>query len=113
MSIQTCAQRDPNPAAFIALSRFIVANGMEAEVKAAFLNRPHLVEDAPGFIHLEVLSPQDDRREIWLFTYWRDEESFGAWHHSHLYHESHQGIPKGLKLVPQSAQLRYFEPVCT
>jgi heme-degrading monooxygenase HmoA len=112
MSNQTCAQHNHTPA-FIVLSRFIVANDMEAEIKAAFLKRPHLVEDALGFIRLEVLSPQDDPREIWLFMYWRDEDSFKAWHHSHLYHESHQGIPKGLKLVPRSAHLRYFELICT
>ena len=112
MSNHTRAQHNHTPA-FIVLSRFIVANDMEAEIKAAFLKRPHLVEDALGFIRLEVLSPQDDPREIWLFTYWRDEDSFKAWHHSHLYHESHQGIPKGLKLVPRSVHLRYFELICT
>jgi heme-degrading monooxygenase HmoA len=32
------------------LSRFTVANGMEAEVREAFVNRPHLVAGAPGFV---------------------------------------------------------------
>lgn len=105
--------RDAGCSAFIALSRFIVANGMEAEVKDAFLKRPHLVDEAPGFIRLEVLSPFDDPREIWLFTYWRDERSFTAWHRSHLYRDAHRGIPKGLKLVPRTAQIRHFELVCT
>lgn len=31
------------------------------------------------------------------------------WHHSHLYHESHKGIPKGLKRVPGETQIRRFE----
>jgi hypothetical protein len=34
-----------------------------------------------------------------------------VWHRSHEYHESHRGIPKGLKLVPHSAAVRYFEHV--
>lgn len=97
--------------AFIALSRFTVANEMTEEVKQAFRGRPHLVDDAPGFLRLEVLSPTDNPDEIWLFTYWTDEQSFKVWHHSHLYHESHKAIPKGLKLVPKSASLRYFEQV--
>src|SRR5918912_942676 len=59
-----------HPGAFIALSRFTVANGMADQVKDAFVNRPHLVDDAPGFIRMEVISPCDDPREIWLFTYW-------------------------------------------
>jgi heme-degrading monooxygenase HmoA len=96
---------------FIALSQFTIANNMTEEVKAAFLNRPHLVEDAPGFLRLEVISPLDNRDEIWLLTYWRDEDSFKVWHHSHLYHDSHKGIPKGLKLVPKSVRLRFFEHI--
>ena len=96
---------------FIALSRFQVANGMEDAVKDAFRSRPHLVEDAPGFLRLEVLSPLDELREIWLLTYWADEESYRTWHRGHTYHDSHKGIPKGLKLVPKSAILRFFEHV--
>jgi heme-degrading monooxygenase HmoA len=98
---------------FIALSQFTVANNMSGRVKEAFAGRPHLVEEAPGFLRLEVISPLDNGDEIWLLTYWRDEESFKSWHHSHLYHDSHRGIPKGLKLVPQSARLRFFEHVAS
>lgn len=100
------------PAAFVALSRFTVANGMEEEVKRAFHDRPHLVDDAPGFVRMEVLSPVDVPAEIWLLTWWSDEESFRAWHHSHLYRESHAGIPRGLKLVPGSTEIRSFRHVC-
>ena len=96
---------------FIALSQFTVANDMAAEVKNAFVGRPHLVEEAAGFIRLEVISPLDNKDEIWLLTYWRDEESFKTWHHSHLYHDSHKEIAKGLKLVPKSARFRFFEHV--
>ena len=96
---------------FIALSQFTVSNNMIAEVKKAFVQRPHLVDDAPGFIRLEVISPVDNQDEIWLLTYWLDEQSFKNWHHSHLYHDSHKGIPKGLKLVPKSARLRFFEHI--
>lgn len=98
---------------FVALSRFAVANGMTAEVKKAFLERPHLVDDAPGFLRMEVISPLDAPDEIWLLTYWRDKESFQVWHGSHLHQESHKGIPKGLKLDPRTTQIRYFEHVCS
>ncbi len=96
---------------FIALSQFTVANNMIEEVKDAFIKRPHLVEDAAGFLRMEVISPLDNKDEIWLLTYWRDEDSFKVWHHSHLYHDSHKGIPRGLKLVPKSARLRFFEHI--
>ena len=98
---------------FVALSRFVIRNEMQKEVREAFLRRPHLVDDAPGFVRMEVLSPLEDAREIWLMTFWTNEESFREWHHSHLYRESHKGIPKGLKLVPQSVELRFFEHICS
>lgn len=95
--------------AFVALSRFVIANDMREEVKEAFRNRPHLVDDAPGFVSMDVISPIEAPDEIWLITYWTDEESYRTWHHGHVYHASHKGIPKGLKLVPKSANVRLFE----
>ena len=93
------------------LSRFVVANDVTDTVKEAFLNRPHLVDQCPGFVRLEVLSPRDSPNEIWLLTHWQDETSYHRWHSSHLYRESHAGIPKGLKLVPSATQLRFFDLV--
>lgn len=93
----------------IALSRFTIANDMTNEVRAAFRRRPHLVDEVNGFLGMEVMSPVDTPAEIWLVTRWRDEQSYRSWHHGHAYHESHTGIPKGLKLVPGSTEVRLFE----
>jgi heme-degrading monooxygenase HmoA len=98
---------------FLALSRFTVANGMTDAVKDAFRSRPHRVEAAPGFTRMEVISPQDRPQEIWLLTYWQDRQSFEAWHHSHLYQESHKAIPKGLKLIPGETEMRFFDHICS
>jgi heme oxygenase (mycobilin-producing) len=94
---------------FVALSSFTIANGMVEEVREAFRQRPHMVDSAPGFVGMEVMSPTTDSAEIWLLTRWSDAASFHDWHRGHEYHEIHKGIPKGLKLVPGSAALRYFE----
>jgi heme oxygenase (mycobilin-producing) len=103
---------DEHPApGFVALSRFAIANGMTTEVKEAFRHRPHQVDSAPGYRRMEVISPVDRPEEIWLLTFWSDEASFRAWHHSHAYHESHRGIPKGLKLIPGDTCIRHFEHV--
>lgn len=98
----------PPEATFLALSKFRVRNGMGAEVRDAFLRRPHLVDGAEGFVRMDVVSPTTDDAEFWLLTYWRDEASFREWHHSHLYRESHAGIPHGLKLDPQATELLTF-----
>lgn len=101
------------PSAFIALSKFTVANDMSPQVKQAFIDRPHLVDSAPGFIRMEVISPIDAPDEIWLLTYWSNESSYRAWHKSHTYRDSHAGIPKGLRLDPRETAIRFFEHICS
>lgn len=93
---------------FLALSKFKIRNGMAAEVRDAFIKRPHLVDGAEGFVRMDVVSPANDESEFWLLTYWQDEASFTEWHRSHLYRESHAGIPHGLKLVPEATELLTF-----
>lgn len=95
-------------ATFLALSKFKVRNGLVAEVRDAFVRRPHLVDEARGFVRMDVVSPSSDEAEFWLLTYWEDETSFTEWHRSHLYRESHAGIPAGLKLVPEATELLTF-----
>ena len=98
---------------FVALSSFTIASDTVDEVRTAFQDRPHLVEHAPGFLGLEVMSPQDTPAEIWLVTRWSDEAAYREWHHGHDFHASHKGIPKGLKLVRGSAGVRLFEVFAT
>lgn len=81
---------------------------MDENVRRAFSARPHLVDHAQGFIGMQVMSPVENPAEIWLITRWTDEQSYRTWHSSHAYHESHGRIPKGLKLVPKSAEIRLF-----
>lgn len=98
---------------FAVRSRFVIANGMIEEVRAAFRSRPHLVDAAPGFVNMSVLSPVDRPEEIWLMTYWTDRQSYVAWHGSHTYRDSHAGIPKGLKLIGAETEIRQLDVVCT
>lgn len=93
----------------LALSHFTLAGDMVDEVRAAFLQRPHRVDLAPGFIRMEVVSPLGQPREFWLLTCWQSAAGFETWHRSHAFHDSHAGIPKGLKVVPKSTEIRVFE----
>lgn len=97
---------------FIALSQFTVMPGMGDEVLNAFLSRPHLVDNAPGYKKMEVLRPQNNPDEFWLMTWWEDERSYSDWHHSHAYRESHNLMPKGLKLVSGTSKVTFLEKVC-
>ena len=98
---------------YVSISRFRVRNGMEGEVAQAFRERPRLVEGAPGFVRMDVLSPAEDASEFWLVTYWTDEDSFRVWHRSHEFRNSHSYIPKGLKLDAAATQLRGFTYVAS
>ena len=64
---------------FVVLSHFTVANNLAEEVKQAFRNRAGLVDNEPGFIKLEVISPLDNPHQIWLITHWTDETSYQNW----------------------------------
>jgi heme-degrading monooxygenase HmoA len=86
---------------------------MEGDVAEAFRARPHLVDDAPGFVRMDVLSPSEDAAEFWLVTYWTDEESFRTWHRGHAFRDSHAHMPKGLKLDPSATELRSFRHVAS
>jgi signal transduction histidine kinase/heme-degrading monooxygenase HmoA len=84
----------------LAVSRFRVANGRERAVAGAFLERPRLVDHAPGFLGLEVFTPSDDPALFYLVTRWTDEPSFRTWHRSEDHRRAHRLIPKGLRLDP-------------
>lgn len=103
----------PATANFVVRSKFVIANGMVDEVRAAFRQRPHQVDVATGFVRMEVLSPTDRPEEIWLMTYWTDRESYVRWHGSHMYKASHAGIPKGLKLLGRETEIRPLELIST
>ncbi|STR44978.1 antibiotic biosynthesis monooxygenase family protein [Iodobacter fluviatilis] len=97
---------------FIAVSHFTVANNTHDAVAEAFLQRPHLADDSAGFIRMEVWNPESDPRQFMLVTWWNNAESFHSWHHSHNYRQSHQGIPKNLKLLPNTTRIEYFSFLC-
>jgi diguanylate cyclase (GGDEF)-like protein len=80
------------------MSRFRIANGMQAAVAEAFAHRPGLVDRQPGFLGLEVYTDAADDALFYLVTRWTDRPSFEAWHHSKAHHESHRGMPRGMKL---------------
>jgi heme-degrading monooxygenase HmoA len=81
---------------------------MAPAVAEAFQSRPHLVDQHPGFLRMEVISPEEQPKEFWLMTYWTSRTTYEEWHHSHHYRDSHAGMPKGLKLDPTATELRYF-----
>jgi heme oxygenase (mycobilin-producing) len=98
---------------FVVISKFTVDNkeNMTASVKQAYVERPHLVENAAGFLRLDVLSPMENPDEIWLLTYWTDQTSFQEWYCTHRYKDAHANIPAGLKLISDQTKMLFFEHI--
>jgi len=84
---------------------------MEQRVKEAFHNRPRLVEDAPGFLGMEVFNESNDPSVFLLLTRWTDVSSFRSWHSSDAHDLSHAGIPRGLKLDAAYTQLTILDDI--
>jgi diguanylate cyclase (GGDEF)-like protein len=87
------------------ISRFRVRNGLEDQVRQAFLERQRLVEHAIGFHGLEVLTDSTDPSIFLLVTRWTSEGAYRAWHGSGMHHMSHALIPRGLKLDASFTQI--------
>jgi signal transduction histidine kinase/heme-degrading monooxygenase HmoA len=83
------------------ISRFRVANGKERDVARAFQERPRAVEDASGFLWLEVFVDRADPAVFYLVTRWTDLDSYERWHASPAHRDAHAFIPKGLKLAAE------------
>ena len=64
---------------FVALSRFSIANDKADELRSGFIQRPHLVDTAQGFLGMDVMRPMDNSAETWLVTRWCDERSYHGW----------------------------------
>ena len=90
-------------------SRFRVANGMEDDVRNAFLNRPGLVDGVTGFLGMEVYAASDDTCVFHLVTRWTDHDAYDSWHRSDAHHHSHAFIPRGLKLDAAFTRLTVLE----
>ena len=64
---------------------------------AAFQRRAHLVDDAEGFLDLEVWRSDRDPGEVLMVSRWRDRDAFKAYMKSAEHRASHDRIDGELK----------------
>jgi heme-degrading monooxygenase HmoA len=93
----------------LAVSRFRVLNGREVDVKEAFFDRPHLLDNVPGFLGMETFTETDNEAAFYHITRWTDQDSFRRWQSSPAHHQSHQGMLKGLRLDPAFTRIFVLE----
>ncbi|MFL5863895.1 MAG: antibiotic biosynthesis monooxygenase family protein [Solirubrobacteraceae bacterium] len=74
------------------MSRLRVAPGRAQELVSPFRDRAHLVDQAPGFLNLEVWQNDRDAGELVMVSHWTDRESFKSYMQSDAHRRSHDRI---------------------
>lgn len=76
---------------FIAMNRFKVLPGAEAEFEAMWLNRDSKLKEVPGFVEFHMLKgPEGEGHRLYSsHTLWESEEAFLAWTRSEAFRAAH------------------------
>lgn len=77
---------------FIAMNRFQVVRGSEAEFEALWLNREVHLKGAPGFVAFHMLrGPEAEDHLLYAsHTVWASEADFIGWTKSEAFREAHR-----------------------
>jgi len=78
---------------FIAMNRFQVTRGREADFEAVWRGRDSRIATVPGFVEFHLLKgPQTDACTLYAsHTVWRSKAAFEAWTHSEAFRAAHAG----------------------
>jgi heme-degrading monooxygenase HmoA len=90
------------------MSRLRVDEQRSDELIAAFRARAHLVDDADGFLDLQVWRSDRDPGEVLMVSRWRDREAFKAYMKSHEHRVSHERIDPELKAAIALERLEHL-----
>jgi len=94
---------------YVSLSRLRVEAERAAELVAAFRRRAHLVDDADGFVDLQVWRSDRDPGEVLMVSRWRDREAFKTYMKSADHRFSHERIDPGLKAAIGLERLEHLQ----
>ncbi len=76
---------------FIAMNRFKVAKGREADFEQMWLNRESYLHESPGFVEFNLLRGPDrgDYRLYSSHTVWASVQAFEDWTRSEAFRKAH------------------------
>jgi heme-degrading monooxygenase HmoA len=77
---------------YVSLSRLRVPEQRAPELVAAFRGRARLVEEADGFVDLQVWQSDRDAGELVMVSRWRDRDAFKTYMKSDRHRISHDRI---------------------
>ncbi|MEM1411985.1 MAG: antibiotic biosynthesis monooxygenase [Pseudomonadota bacterium] len=87
---------------FIAMNRFQIVPGREADFEAVWANRDTHLDEVPGYVEFSLVrGPENEDHTLYAsHTLWESEEHFVAWTKSEAFRAAHRnaGDNKGLYL---------------
>ena len=93
---------------YVSLSRLRVPQERAPELVAAFRRRAHLVDQADGFIDLQVWQSDRDARELIMVSRWRDRAAFRRYMRSEAHRTSHRRIDPSLDTTIKLERLEHL-----
>jgi heme-degrading monooxygenase HmoA len=93
---------------YVSLSRLRVDDERASELVAAFRRRARLVDDADGFVDLQVWQSDRDPAEVVMVSRWRDRDAFKAYMKSDEHRVSHARIDPALDAAISLERLEHM-----
>ena len=93
---------------YVSLSRLRVPQEVSSDLVLAFRRRAHLVEEADGFVDLQVWQADRDPGELVMVSRWRDRDAFKAYMKSERHRISHDRIDPDLDHAIRLEQLEHL-----
>lgn len=96
---------------FIAMNRFEVKLGSEADFEAVWLSRDTHLKEVPGFVSFELLrGPEREGHRLYAsHSLWRSREAFEAWTRSEAFRLAHKDAGDNRGLYAGHPQFEGFE----
>ena len=93
---------------YVSMSRLRIPESDAPALVAAFRDRVRLVDDADGFVDLQVWQSDRDPGEVLMVSRWRDRAAFTTYMRSPEHRTSHDRIPSALRDVIRLERLEHL-----
>ncbi len=100
---------------FIAMNRFRIKKGGEAEFESIWASRDSQLNDVPGFIEFHLLrGPEGEDHTLFAsHTIWTSRQTFDDWTQSEAFRKAHAGAGGGRDIYLGPPVFEGFEAVQT
>ncbi len=98
---------------FIAMNRFRVQRGSEADFEAVWMNREVFINREPGFVAFHLLKgPQTEEYSLYVsHTIWASTKDFENWTRSESFRAAHKSAGGNKPLYIGGPQFEGFEVI--